>query len=392
MSDVYQDLFGEGSYTGKGIYDVDAFEAALRGRVPENALLSHDLFEGIFARAGLASDVEVVEEVPSRYDVIGKRQHRWTAWRLAIAAVDRRLSRPGPTRDAVDRPLQDARQFAPLAARSASWSPRSALCWLMPIDAGMASSLLVLSALAIPAFLPTLTSRSCRAARGIRLRNHLDVLAADVRLATCKPLLSTAFLADQAWRMGDAIIRTLIRLFVTHRRLLEWTTAAQSKGGPRLDLRGFYRQMTGGVALGLVLPAGAIAFAPSHWPLVLPFALLWLAAPALALWSSRSPTVARRFAMADADARSLRLIARRTWRFFETFVTPAENMLPPDNFQEDPKPVVAHRTSPTNLGLYLLSAVAARDFGWARDDGDRRTARSGVRFDAQAHAFQGAFL
>src|SRR4029077_6763435 len=131
---------------------------------------------------------------------------------------------------------------------------------------------------------------------GIHLRNHLDVLGADLRLPAFQTDLSVSFPADPALGLGDAIVRTLMRLFVTHRRLLEWTTAAQSKGSPRLDLRGFYRKMTGGVALGLVLPAGAIAFAPPHWPLVLPFALLWLAAPALALWSSRSPTVARRFA------------------------------------------------------------------------------------------------
>jgi len=363
VSDVYQDLFGEGSYTGKGIYDVDAFEAALRGRVPENALLSHDLFEGIFARAGLASDVEVVEEVPSRYDVVGKRQHRWTRgdWQLLPWIVGYR----GRDRHAMPsigrfKMLDNLRRslLAPLMVAVLD------LCWLMPIRGGMAGALLVLSALAIPAFLPTLFAIVPRR-RGIHLRNHLEVLAADVRLAALQTVLSVAFLSDQAWRMGDAIIRTLIRLFVTRRRLLEWTTAAQSKGRPRLDLRGFYRQMAGGVALALVLPAVAIAFAPSHWPLALPFALLWLAAPALALWTSRSPPVARGIAMAEPDARSLRLIARRTWRFFETFVTPAENMLPPDNFQEDPKPVVAHRTSPTNLGLYLLSAVAARDFGWA---------------------------
>ncbi|HEY3596248.1 MAG TPA: glucoamylase family protein [Paraburkholderia sp.] len=363
VSDVYQDLFGEGSFTGKGIYDVDAFEAALHGRVPENALLSHDLFEGIFARAGLASDVEVVEEVPSRYDVTAKRQHRWTRgdWQLLPWIV----GRGGRDRQAMPligrfKMLDNLRRslFAPLMVAAL------ALCWLMPIPAGIAGTLLMLGALAIPAFLPTLFAILPRRT-GIRVRNHLGVLAAELRLAALQTFLSAAFLADQAWRMADAIVRTLTRLLVTHRRLLEWTTAAQSKASPRLDLRGFYRQMAGGTALGLALSAGAIAFEPRHWPLVLPFALLWLAAPALALWSSRSLAVARRFAMSDQDTRDLRLIARRTWRFFETFVTPAENMLPPDNFQEDPKPVVAHRTSPTNLGLYLLSAVAARDFGWA---------------------------
>ena len=165
--------------------------------------------------------------------------------------------------------------------------------------------------------------------------------------------------------MADAITRTLYRLYVTHRNLLEWTTAAQSKVSPQPDLASSYRQMAGGAALGPAVSVLAMAAAPHVWPIAVPFACLWLAAPAIAFWASRSPTVTRRLTVSDHDARDLRLIARRTWRFFEAFVTPTDNMLPPDNFQEDPKPVVAHRTSPTNIGLYLLSAVAARDFGWA---------------------------
>ena len=363
VSDVYQDLFGEGSYTGKGIYDVDAFEAALQGRVPENALLSHDLFEGVFARAGLASDVEVVEEVPSRYDVTAKRQHRWTRgdWQLLPWIVGHR-GRDRHAMPAIGRfkMLDNLRRslLAPAAVAALG------LCWLMPIRGGIEGIALVLGSLAIPAFVPTLFAIAPRRS-GVRLRNHIGVLAADVRLAALQTLLSITFLADHAWRTGDAIVRALTRVLVTHRRLLEWTTAAQSKGSPRLDLHGFYRQMAGGVALGAALPVAAIAIAPSQWPLALPFALLWLVAPSVALWASRSPSVAQRFALSDSDACDLRLIARRTWRFFETFVTPADNMLPPDNFQEDPKPVVAHRTSPTNIGLYLLSAVAARDFGWS---------------------------
>ncbi|MDB5839118.1 MAG: glycosyl transferase [Herminiimonas sp.] len=362
VSDVYQDLFGEGSYTGKGIYDVDAFEAALAGRVPENALLSHDLFEGVFARAGLASDVEVIEEFPSRYDVAGKRQHRWTRgdWQLLSWIFRRRIGSQAVPMIGRWKMLDNLRRSltAPFILMALG------LCWLLPSPGGMTGALLILAAVAFPAFLPTLFSVLPRRS-GIHLRNHMDMLAADLRLASAQTLLSIAFLPDQAWRMGDAIARTLTRLFASRRHLLEWTTAAQSTGSPRLDLQGFYRQMAGGTALALAMMAGVLAWVPSSWPLALPLVLLWLAAPALALWTSRSPAVAPRLALSELDADDFRLTARRTWRFFETFVTPSENMLPPDNFQEDPKPVVAHRTSPTNMGLYLLSAIAARDFGWA---------------------------
>ncbi len=361
-SDVYQDLFAEGSYTGKGIYDVDAFEAALADRVPPNTLLSHDLFEGIFARAGLASDIEVIEEFPSRYDVAAKRQHRWTRgdwqllpWILRHRSLGQELPLVGLGKmlDNLRRSLQ-----APLLLAALGMS------WMLPLDSGVRAVLLVLAAIAVPAFLAPLLGILPRRS-GIHLPRHLRVLAVDLRLALLQTFFTTAFLADQAWRMLDAIARTLVRLAVTRRRLLEWTTAAQSARAPRLDVAGFYRQMAGGTLLGLAAAAAAGAYAPASWPLVLPFALLWLAAPALALWSSRSPAAAQRLALLPGEEPELRLIARRTWRFFETFVTPAENMLPPDNFQEDPKPAVAHRTSPTNIGLYLLSAVAARDFGWA---------------------------
>ncbi|PLP98020.1 GH36-type glycosyl hydrolase domain-containing protein [Cupriavidus pauculus] len=361
-SDVYQDLFGEGSFTGKGIYDVDAFEAALSGRVPENTLLSHDLFEGVFARAGLASDVEVVEEFPARYDVVARRQHRWTRgdWQLlgwifgrhkgihAVPAIGR-----WKMLDNLRRSLLAPLLFASLV-----------LCWFLPWPAGPLGTILPLSALAIPAALPGILSGMLHRS-GIRLRNHVQALLADLRLAATQILLGLAFVPDQAWRTGDAIARTLARLFYTHRYLLEWTTAAQSATRPRLDLAGFYRLMVGGTLLALSMAAVGVGLLSSSWPLVLPFALLWLTAPALALWTSRAPAFGRQLTLPETDALALRITARRTWRFFETFVTPADNMLPPDNFQETPRPVVAHRTSPTNIGLYLLSAIAARDFGWA---------------------------
>ncbi|WP_449041991.1 GH36-type glycosyl hydrolase domain-containing protein [Paracoccus sp. (in: a-proteobacteria)] len=357
VSDVYQDLFGEGSYTGKGIYDVDAFEASLAGRVPENAMLSHDLFEGIFARAGLASDVELIEDFPSRYDVAAKRQHRWTRgdWQLLPWLLRGRLPAIGRGKmlDNLRRSL-----LAPFALATLG------VTWLLPLPAALTGTLLLLAALPIPPLLPLLSSILPRRA-GLRAVDHLRTLAGDLRQAAAQTFFAIAFLPDHARRMLDAIVRTLVRLYRTRRRLLEWTTAAQSSGSPRLTLEGFARGMSGGVALGLGVAAAAVALAPANWPLILPFSLLWLGAPAVALWVSRPPTPARRSALTDHDARELRLIARQTWRYFETFVTPAENFLPPDNHQEVPRPVTATRTSPTNIGLYLLSAVAARDFGWA---------------------------
>ncbi|PWC11365.1 glycosyl transferase [Brenneria roseae subsp. americana] len=372
VSDVYQDLFGEGSYTGKGIYDVDAFERALQGRIPENRLLSHDLFEGIYARAGLASDVELVEAFPSRYDVIVKRQHRWTRgdWQLLPWILGRvRIASGAKVRlPAVGRwkMIDNLRRslFAP------SLLLMLICCAALPLAVAWKGVVIVLLILAFPACLPALWDAVSRCQRGVTRQQPLSQshpfrhLCSDLKLAFMQVFLSLAFLADHSWRALDALVRTLVRLTITRRHLLEWTTAAQSGSRPRLTLAGFYHQMMGGLLLGVAAVGWGCLVSPQNWPLWLPLGMLWLAAPALALWTSRERKTFHQENINEADKQALRLIARRTWRFFETFVTEDEHHLPPDNFQERPKPVVAHRTSPTNIGLYLLSTVAARDFGW----------------------------
>ncbi|MEX0638696.1 MAG: glycosyl transferase, partial [Burkholderiales bacterium] len=348
VSDVYQDLFGEGSYTGKGIYDVDAFEAALEGRVREGTLLSHDLFEGTFARAGLASDIEVVEEFPSRYDVAAARQHRWARgdWQLLPWIAGRAGALPLIGRwkmfDNLRRSLSAPACVLALAAG-----------WALPLQAAALWTGFVVSTIAVSTLLPVLAAIVPRRAR-TTMRSHLHALAADVRLALSLTVLLLVFLAHQAWLMADAIGRTLYRLLASRRHLLDWVTADQVRVGPRLDLSGFYRLMGGGIAVGGAAAIGAAWIGGEAWPVALAFALAWIASPAIARWTSLSPLVAGRLPVSPAEARALRRVARRTWRYFETFVTATDHWLPPDNFQEDPKPVVAHRTSPTNLGVYLL--------------------------------------
>lgn len=366
-SDVYQDLFGEGSYTGKGIYDVDAFEAALAGRAPENTLLSHDLFEGTFARAGLVSDIEVVEDFPSRYEVAAARQHRWTRgdWQLLPWILGRRDMAKDSGRygtlpvigrwkmlDNLRRSLSAPANVAALLAG-----------WVLPLPAAIAWTGFIVLTIALPTLLPVMASVVPRHAR-ILARSHLHALAADIGLALSQTALLIVLLAHQAWLMTDAITRTLYRLLVSRRRLLDWVTAAQATVGSRLDLAGYFRRMSWGVAIGIVAAAIVWLTGREAFPVALPFVLVWIASPAIARWTSLPPAQTGYTAVSVENARALRLVARRTWRFFETFVTAGDHMLPPDNFQEDPKPVVAHRTSPTNIGLYLLAAVSARDFGW----------------------------
>jgi len=373
VSDVYQDLFGEGSYTGKGIYDVDAFEAALHGRALDSTLLSHDLFEGTFARAGLASDIELVEEFPSRYDVAAARQHRWTRgdWQLlpwVLGRGDASLKEQSANERKLASALPPIGRWKMLDNLRRSLSAPASVAallagWTQPLQAALVWTGFIVATIALSALLPVLAGIVPHRAR-ITARSHIRALGADVGIALAQTALLLVFLAHQASLMLDAVGRTLFRLSVSRRQLLDWVTAAQVTVGPRLDLAGFYRQMNGGVGLGIVAALVVVATGSGAWPVALPFVLAWIASPAIARWSSLPPGLTGRRSLQPADVRALRLIARRTWRFFETFVTAEEHMLPPDNFQEDPKPVVAHRTSPTNLGLYLLSAASARDFGW----------------------------
>ncbi len=366
VSDVYQDLFDEGSYTGKGIYDVDAFERALAGKIPENALLSHDLFEGLFARAGLLTDVDLFEEFPANYEVAARRQHRWVRgdWQLLPWVL-------GYARDATGRklrariPVQGRWKMADNLRRSLA-APASLLlalaAWTLPGGSPLLWTGLFVGAIAVPSFIPVLDGLVPRR-WGISKRSHLRAVAHDLFVALSQALLALTLLAHNAWLHADAVIRTLVRLHLTRRNLLEWVPAQQAEYGADLRLGAFYRHLAGGVAVAASMGVGVAVSPTGAWLAATPFLLLWALSPLIA-WRISLPTkLAEAQRLSRRETRSLRLVARRTWRFFETFVVEAENFLPPDNFQEDPQPVVAHRTSPTNVGLYLLSTTVAHDFG-----------------------------
>ncbi|MFN8544665.1 MAG: glucoamylase family protein [Candidatus Binatia bacterium] len=364
ISDVYQDLFGEGSYIGKGIYDVDAFEAALEGRVPENSLLSHDLFEGLFARAALVTDIELFEEFPSSYEVAASRQHRWARgdWQLLPWILKGRAGGAIPTRIPVIarwKMLDNLRR-----SLSAPTTLLSLLAgWTIPASSPVVWTGFIVVAMALPVLMPAFFELISRRP-GVSKRTYARAVARSLALGGSQLASHVTFLAHQAWLMSDAIVRTLVRLALTRRTMLEWVTAARAKAGLGLKLGGMYRRMRGAVMVTVVVAIVVALTAPGRWPLASPFVLLWLLSPLGARWVSRPARTHRDERLLPDEVRTLRSTARRTWRFFETLVGPGDHHLPPDNLQEDPAPVVAHRTSPTNIGLHLLSTVAARDMGW----------------------------
>ncbi len=362
VSDVYQDLFGTGIFAGKGIYDVAAFTQSLHGRVPENHILSHDLFEGLHGRAALASDIVVHEQMPTDYLQHNARSHRWIRgdWQL-LPWIARTVPGPDGTRLAsrftplgrwqiIDNLRRSLVPAGLVGLAIAGWFvlPGHPLVWT-------ALSILVLGAHLFTDFVSAISRRNRPAAT--------RTLLAQAREGAGRWLLSATFLLNDALVSLDAIGRTLWRLG-SGRNLLEWTSAAEVEARVSGDdpMAAAWRRLWPSPLFALAVAAGLFAANPSALVWATPLLLLWCLAPAIAARTSR-PALRPEPALPAADTLFLRKVARRTWLFFETFVRPEDNWLPPDNYQEAPQAGVAHRTSPTNIGMLFLSSLTAWRLG-----------------------------
>jgi len=366
VSDVYQDFFGDGNFTGKGLYDVDAFQRTLDNRVPPNTLLSHDLFESLFARAALTTDIELLDDYPASYEAYAKRSHRWTRgdWQImrwlfpTVPDGERRKVRnivplmgQWKILDNLRRSLVAPSLFLWLLASCALF-PGSPLYW----------SLFAFFVIAFPVYLHVTTGLLIHP-RGIPWTSHFWSVWGDFRTNTAQIALSFVFLPHQAWLMCDAIIRAIYRQFISKKNLLEWISAAETEKSARNTLASFVRFMLPALVLTVIALGLTVGLRLTALPVMGPLIVIWLLSPLIAYWVSKPRPTERKLLSAE-DAKYARLIARRIWRFFETFVGAEDNWLPPDNYQEDPAPVVAHRTSPTNIGLLLLATSSARDIGY----------------------------
>ncbi|MBP2648302.1 MAG: glycosyltransferase 36, partial [Gemmatimonadetes bacterium] len=357
---------------GKGLYDVDAFIAALEGRVPENALLSHDLFEGLHARPALVTDVEVVDDYPASVLTHARRQHRWARgdWQILFW-----LFPVVPTRGGLERntlpPIARWKIFDNLRRTLVAPGTLLALIagWLVLPGKAWVWTAAIVAALAFPLY-PHLLRLLGGPDPQQPLRVFLRILREDVQAAGAQVLLLLTFLAYHAWEMVHAIALTLVRLLFTQRRLLEWETAAAAAAraagiSARSGALLFLAEMAASPLIALVVFVLIAGARPSALPVAAPILALWILAPAVAAWLSRPVLPARR-RLLEEDRLVLRVTARKTWRFFEDFMGAADHGLPPDNFQEFPVPTVAHRTSPTNIAMGLLSTLAAHDLGYIR--------------------------
>jgi cyclic beta-1,2-glucan synthetase len=366
VSDVYQDLFGEGSFIGKGVYDVDAFQRALAGRFPENRILSHDLLESVHARCGLVSDVTLYEEYPSRYEIDAVRRHRWIRgdWQI-LAWLLPRVPDEGSRR--IRNPISALSRWKIFDNLRRSLVPTALVLfflasWLLVPRLGLMATCALLAIIALPGLL-SLAVELLRKPEQLPWRMHLRGMLASAKGTLSQIGLTLAFLPNDAFLSLTAIGRTLWRVFITQRHLLEWVTSGEVARSARTDLAASYAAMwfAPAIALGGAVSLGLMQ--PARWIVALPFFALWLTAPWIAWWISL-PIEQPIPELSVEQLTLLHRIARKTWHFFETFVTAEENWLPPDNFQEEPAPAVAARTSPTNIGLSLLANLAAHDFGY----------------------------
>jgi len=365
VSDVYQDLFQEGSFIGKGIYDVEIFEQALKGHFPANRILSHDLLEGCYVRSGLLSDVELFEESPARYGADVNRRYRWIRgdWQLAGWLLPRV---PGPGGGRLKNPLSALSRWKLFDNLRRSLVP-VALTVLLLLGWTLLSSpalwtLAVLGILLIQPLLATLLE-TLRRPPDSEVVQHLAAVARGAGQRLIQAGFTLVTLPHEAFYSLDAILRTLWRLAVTHQRLLEWNPSGDQERLSRSDLAASFRTMWFAPVLAVATAVYLAVANPGALLVAGPILVLWLSSPAIAWWISR--TLARRETpLTPEQTRFLGRIARKTWAFFDTFVGPEDHWLPPDNVQESRADSLAHRTSPTNMGLALLANLSAYDFGY----------------------------
>jgi cyclic beta-1,2-glucan glucanotransferase len=394
VSDAYQDLFGEGSYVGKGIYDVDAFERSVEKRIPENSVLSHDLLEGIMGRAGLVTDITMIEDYPSNYFVQIKRQQRWIRgdWQLLPWLIQ-----PGKFRSKFS--LIDRWKMADNLLRSMLAPALLSIFFLgtvsMPDLAGFWMAIILLSL-----GIPVLTS-AARSALQTLGGESIGAAFHPLRWSLGRWLLAVAFLPYEAYNALDAILTTLYRLLISHHDLLQWTTAAQTARlfGLQVYRNTVWLRMIASTLMALMLAGGIQlvysitgngGLAPALTSAT-PMLLLWMFSPIIAQWIDL-PIIYRTIPLNEEQVGLLRQVARRTWGFFERFVGPEDHWLPPDHFQEAPVGIIAHHTSPSNIGLLFTSTLAAYDLGYLDQLG--LATRLSITMDTldQLERFRGHFL
>jgi len=363
VSDVYQDLFAEGSFIGKGIYDVAAFEKALHKRFPDNRILSHDLLESCYARSGLITDVQLYEEYPMQYIADMRRRHRWIRgdWQIAswilpfVKAYDKKLHRNPISLLSRWKIFDNLRRslvpmaFLLLFIFGWAFSP-SPLFWTNAV-------LLVLALPSVVGFVWEL----CLKPKDVIFNQHLIFTFRTAKDRFAQLLLTIATLPYEAFLNADAILRTLWRMAFSRKHFLQWNPFSNEPA--QKSVLHAYLKMWFAPFFAVAVFSYLSIYDPIVLVLAVPLLILWGVTPFFT-WLISKPAAGKQAVVSMEQTIYLRMLARKIWSFFEVFVTSADNWLPPDNYQEHPVERIAHRTSPTNIGMALLSNLTAGDFGY----------------------------
>lgn len=365
VSDVYQDLFSEGSFVGKGIYDIDVFEKILGDAFPENRILSHDLLEGSYVRAGLLTDVQLFEDYVPTYWADVARRHRWIRgdWQIATWGLP---WVPDKNKKLVKNYLSGLSRWKIFDNLRRSLVPASvvlllALSWLyLPQPLLWTAGILAIWLL-VP-FLGTLWHLFHKP-QDLDLRSHLSDVGSGISQNFIHIIFNISVLPFEAWSNLHAIFLANWRMLISRRRLLEWTPSSAMKQKKQKNISDSYSYMWVSPLVAILIGALVLYIAPHNIIIAAPVLLLWLLSPVFAWWLSK-PQVARHIELSADKKDFLYRTSRKTWAYFEDFITAEQNWLPPDNYQLQPREAIANRTSPTNIGLAMLSGLSAYDFGY----------------------------
>ena len=348
ISDVYQDNFGEGIFTGKGIYDVEVFSKVLKNEIPENKVLSHDLLEGNYLRCGLVTDIMLMDEYPNKYASFINRLARWTRgdWQI-IGWLAGKLNQLSKFKifDNLRRSLFEISVIVLLG-----WSIFMKKDWLLVLTLGIA----------IYSFLLEIFDLAFSRKEGEKKQKTFTPYIAGFKGAIYRAILTIGCLPHKAYVQLVAIIKTIYRLTISHKHLLEWMTSEEAEKQSQTSLTNYYKMMIPNIILG----GGLIIISILNYNLVLIcIGILWLITPffmyKISLVKQKSKTI-----LQESESKYLKEVAQKTWQFFKDYLTPENNYLIPDNYQEDRKTLIVQRTSSTNIGLSMLAVISAYDLGF----------------------------
>lgn len=353
ISDIYQDNFDEGIFTGKGIYDLKTFSTILKNQIPENTVLSHDLLEGNYLRCGLVSDVLLLDGYPSSFNAFINRLYRWIRgdWQIISWIKNPKMNLLSKFKiiDNLRRSLLEITAFINIIFL---------LLLNTFIDAKISSALIVsILSIIIPTVLDYINYIVFKQ-EGMKKQKSFSNSISGLQASFFRGIIEFLVLPYKAYISLTAIIKTIYRMKVSHKYLLEWTTSEQAEKQAKNEMKNYYFSMIINVIIGILI----IVFGILYIPLAIILGISWIVAPVICWYISKEKHTEEAIKTLNEDEKEyLKRIGKDTWEYFNKYINEENNYLPPDNYQGDRKEKTVARTSSTNIALGLLAIVSAYD-------------------------------